>query len=665
MIVSGLLLLFTAAVADSPGTAVGDTVLLLPEVRVERDRPRTPAELRQPTGFVSNLEARPAGTAVSSLPLALARAAGLRVVQNGGLGAFSTVTLRGAPASQVGVLVDGEPLQSAATSVVSLGDVPAAAIDAIEVYRGAVPLGFGLPAPAGAVNLVTLPRARGFDVRAAGGSFGTWELRGLGGGRRGPFALDVNAGHQESHGDFDYLDDNGTPFNSGDDSTFARRNNAFEANHGIASLRWQAPRAFDVELRQDWFQREQGFPGRGAITTREANESLDRWMTRLTIDRKGERAWPGVHLRAGLRRERSQFADPLGELGWGKIETDDRFSGEHAGAEVRWDQLPFGFAVRGSGSYRVERANVANAADPYADPPQSTREGLGAAIIVEENIADRILLHAARRWDRLDDELHGLGTAGIPFQSDVVREIDTPQLGARVRVISGVELRANWTDAWRAPEFGELFGNQGSVIGNLTLRPEHVRTWDAGGVVHLRRAGGAWLELEYAHFESRGDDMILYRPTQASVRPQNLASVRIEGDEVSLRAAATSWLNATFAWTGQRAIDAGTWAPWIGKQLPGRPGSRIYSRLDGEWSRLGAFVDVDATSLTYLDPSNRTVVPARALVGAGGSWRLTPGVALVLEGRNLGDVRSTDVLGYPLPGRSIYAACEARVGPAP
>ncbi len=178
-------------------------------------------------------------------------------------------------------------------------------------------------------------------------------------------------------------------------------------------------------------------------------------------------------------------------------------------------------------------------------------------------------------------------------------------------------------------------------------------------------SGSPWAEVEYAHFESRGEDMILYRPTQASVRPTNVASVRIEGDEVSARASAWAGLSATFAWTGQRAVDAGTWAPWIGKQLPGRPGSRIYGRLDGSWARLGLFTDVDFTSLTYLDPSNRTSVPARALIGAGGSWRLTPGLEFVLEGRNLGDVHSYDVLGYPLPGRSIYAACEARVGPAP
>jgi outer membrane receptor protein involved in Fe transport len=69
--------------------------------------------------------------------------------------------------------------------------------------------------------------------------------------------------------------------------------------------------------------------------------------------------------------------------------------------------------------------------------------------------------------------------------------------------------------------------------------------------------------------------------------------------------------------------------------------------------------------MTYLDPSNRTSVPARALVGAGATWYVTPRLELVLEGRNLGDVRTADVLGYPLPGRSVYVACEASWGSTP
>ena len=44
----------------------------------------------------------------------LATAAGVRIVQYGGLGAFSTVSLRGAPPGQVSVYLDGAPLTSAA-----------------------------------------------------------------------------------------------------------------------------------------------------------------------------------------------------------------------------------------------------------------------------------------------------------------------------------------------------------------------------------------------------------------------------------------------------------------------------------------------------------------------------------------------------------------------
>ena len=64
------------------------------------------------------------GRALETMSDVLAEAAGVRVLQYGGLGAFSTVSLRGAPAGQVAVYLDGAPLTSAAHGVVNLADLP-------------------------------------------------------------------------------------------------------------------------------------------------------------------------------------------------------------------------------------------------------------------------------------------------------------------------------------------------------------------------------------------------------------------------------------------------------------------------------------------------------------------------------------------------------------
>ncbi len=77
------------------------------------------------------------------------------------------------------------------------------------------------------------------------------------------------------------------------------------------------------------------------------------------------------------------------------------------------------------------------------------------------------------------DQLRATLVAGQAYALDRVRVLDAPQLGARARLPRGLEARANWSRSARAPEFLELFGNQGDVLGNQ-LVPESGENWDAG-----------------------------------------------------------------------------------------------------------------------------------------------------------------------------------------
>jgi len=123
----------TAARAALPPDSIA---VVLPEVRVERERVLRDAQRRAPTAFVTELATGQSNRALESLSDVLAQAAGVHIEQYGGLGAFSTVSLRGAPPGQVSVYLDGAPLTSAAHGVVNLADVPATAIDHVEIYRG-------------------------------------------------------------------------------------------------------------------------------------------------------------------------------------------------------------------------------------------------------------------------------------------------------------------------------------------------------------------------------------------------------------------------------------------------------------------------------------------------------------------------------------------------
>src|SRR5207253_9135856 len=110
---------------------------------------------RDPTAFATVIETPAAPTEVKTLTDALADAVGVQVRRFGGLGDFSTVSIRGSSAGQVQVYLDGVPLSRAENEVVNLADLPLDAVDHVEVYRGATPLAFAQSGPGGVVNVVS------------------------------------------------------------------------------------------------------------------------------------------------------------------------------------------------------------------------------------------------------------------------------------------------------------------------------------------------------------------------------------------------------------------------------------------------------------------------------------------------------------------------------
>jgi iron complex outermembrane receptor protein len=660
--------------ADAPRRArLADTVTVLPGLRVERERVLSDARRRLPTAFVTDLRANASARAMESVSELLSQAVGVHVAQYGGLGSFSTVSLRGAAPGQVSIFLDGVPLTSAAHGVVSLGDLPATAIERVEVFRGLGPLGLGVATPGGAINLVTVSTPGLREVHLSRGSFGTWEGRGTAGFERGKVGLLLHAGYQGSAGDYRFRDDNATDFNPADDSTKTRLNNRFDAWSALASVVWQPRSGLRVHAREELFHKAQGLPGLGADQALATRLAFLRALSLLEVAREGAGLAPRATLRLSADHERSRFRDTRladrGELGTGRHDTDDRSGAEGLALSLAWERPAPWLALECAGSLGRERAEPSDAADGLPDPPTSRRLSRGAMAGLQLRTPDgRLVLHAARRWDRIADHLRSLAVGGALASADVERALDSPQLGARLGLGHGFEVRANWARASRAPGFLELFGDQGSVAGNPALRPESAENRDAGAAWrgHLAGVEGA---LEWAHFRSDARDLVVFvKNSASSVKAQNFSRARVSGEEWSARLDLPVRLFLSATWSWQSALNEGPQpAFWVGKRLPGRPSRQGLARL--EWrpeGRLGlhAGVELELIGDNVLDPYNLQRVPERRLAGASLSVSPFPAaLRLTLEGKNLLDDRAVDVGGFPLPGRSVFLGCTWRNAP--
>ena len=634
----------------APHAAPPVPVVMMPRVDVDAARAR--AQRRAPTAFVTMLGTRPDLHALSSLDEALVEAAGVRVTQYGGMGAFSTMSVRGMPPGHVTVLLDGVPLTSAAHGIVDLAGIPVTAVDAIEVYRGAAPVSLGTPTPGGAVNLVTQPGADTRSLRLAAGSFGSAEAQGSFGATRGAWSLLAHGGWQGSDGDFLYQDDNGTPLEPTDDTMARRQNARFDAASVLARGGYAPGASLQAHARVEYFRRGQGVPGPGSTPALTARYAEDR--TLVASDARlspGKRA-PALELRGSFAREHSGLRDTQGELGYGRVDTHERFDDAAAAAELSSPAAWSAFALRAGGAMRGESARPAAPTAGLPDPPPSHRTTNSAWASADvHGLGDRVLLHASQRWDAQHETILDTRSTGTIRERSAERWLNAPQLGARIRVVDGLELKANASRSARAPELDELFGNDGSITGNPTLVPEHGENWDAGAAWT-----GSWMHMRmsasWSHHASHVENMILYeRSNPRGARPVNVGAARLFGEETELRLGyAGAELSASTAWLS--ATDRSPIAFYHGRRLPQRAERQSYARLawhGGGWSVAS---DVEYLGDTYLDRANFRLSPSRTLVGAS-LGRTFRGLSLLVEGRNLGDQLVEDVAGFPLPGRML------------
>ena len=180
-------------------------------------------------GSVTVLEVDETLAATADVASLVDGAAGTTVVQLGGLGDFSAVSLRGSTLRQVQVHLDGIPLNPDGGDVVNLSELPLGAFSQVEVWRSAPPPGLLASPIGGVVNLVTGEEPRATRLSATGGSLGTARATGFGSGRTEIGGADADGiafvDAFRTDGDFGYFADQGTIHDLLDDRRLERANN--------------------------------------------------------------------------------------------------------------------------------------------------------------------------------------------------------------------------------------------------------------------------------------------------------------------------------------------------------------------------------------------------------------------------------------------------------
>lgn len=614
-------------------------------------RARRAGEDRAPA-FVEVIRLEEQGAAVS-LPELLERAAGVEVRRQGGLGSFSTLSIRGSTAEQVQVYLDGVPLNQAMGGGVDLGRLPAGGIESVEIYRGAVPARLGGNSLGGVVQLRTRGAAQRPQFRFQGmaGSFGTWQASGTASGPwRGGNYLGLVEG-TASRNDFSFLDDNGTPYNPADDEWTRRRNSDFfglrallKAERPWGKARLQAHNTLDLK--------HQGIPGIGNFQAEKVR--FDTWQDIAEVALSGPAgAAAGYRLAAWHLLQLDEYKDLLGEVGTGLQRTGNTTRSAGTQAELHLlagQQVLATVFARGSREVFSPEDLLRSAAALGANRRHNlllggegeVEVGDGRGVVV---VGGQTQFIADARAAPVRPVVSGAGRTNTQVLSG-------GRLGGQWRLGGGWALQGHIGRYQRPPSFYELFGDRGAVIGNTELRSETGVHGDAGVV--CRPAAGRLRLLEVAAYRKQIDELIRFvQNSQQVSRPHNIGRAVIQGIEAraALRAHRVD-LSGNYVY--QQAINRSAFPFERGRELPNAPRHALNLRAALNAGGGELYYELSCESRHFLDRANLRPVARRTLHTLGGALRRGGGLELAAEIRNLTGNQVADLWGYPLPGRAFF-----------
>jgi iron complex outermembrane receptor protein len=652
----------TAGPADTSQSVLRG-VIRLPAVEVQAPRVRSDSLLRTTPGLAQGYDVSHARGRALMVSDVLSGAVGVHVRELGGAGSFATASIRGSTPSQVAVYLDGVPLNQAQYGVVNMADLPIEALDAVEVFRGAAPLTLDSPG-GGAVNLVSSARTgRWARITGGVGSFGT--LRGdLGlGWQAGRWGAFVVGQYLESQGDYEFLDDNATPFNPQDDQVETRRNN-WARTAGITTRLLGEGGPLRLSLTHDLLRKRNGAPGVGANQVLASSIRTERDVLNLLLgERRGLALSPGSSLRLYGAWHRDRFADPEGRLTGVRQASDDRTERRGAVATV-----PISLPARQRLTFTAEARRETYRPRIVLPTPRalagSRRDYLawGAEHGWSLPALRLIVLANWRRTETRDSFPAGPAYPGA-FPSPAVSRtivLDRPALGITLDLASGIALKTSIAGLARTPTLEELFGNRAGIYGNPMALPEQVTTRDIGFIGRGARPAATWLpsafELQSSVYRSDAEDLLIYiQNSQRSVVAMNVSSARLWGIEWDAKLTWRRGLTCNSSWTRQWTRDESEVAYWRGRELPSRPRDEISVQSAYTRHRWRVFHGYHFVSANWLDRYNAERARARHIHDVGLSLRPPlRGLEWTVECRNVGDALVEDYAGYPLPGRTFY-----------
>lgn len=548
----------------------------------------------------------------------------VNIARNGGVGAQSSVFIRGGDSSQTLVLIDGVRINdpSSPNAAFDFGALLTGNIGRVEVLRGPNSVIWGSQAIGGVVNIQTLEPTESFAVnaRAEYGYQDTANVQANISGRTGIVSGSIGGGLYRTTG------------------ISALVGGTERDGYRNASANGKLKIAFTDDISLDF----RGYYNRGEVQF----DSTFPLSPNALPETENEQFLGYVGLNAKLLDGRftnrlSYTRTDISRIGSDVVRpvnfnvntikaTLDRF--EYHGAFDVADAAKLVFGVEHERSF-ASTFFPANGPGTVPDRAKTNvTSGFGQLIVKPFT---GLTLTGGARYDDYSD-YGGQTTFGANFAY-------TPNDGKTL-------IRGTYAEGFRAPTLTEAL----LPFGNVALKPETAKSFDVG--VEQSLLDGKILATA-TYFRRNSRDLITF--SFATFQSENIAKARGEGAEFGLALRPTSNLNvaANFSFVDATSRSAGS----FGNQLARRPQENV--NLSADWQTpigLNIGTTITLTGDAFDNLGNTVRLDGYALVGLRAAYSVNERIEIFGRVENLGDENYQTASGFNSLRRNAYVGARVK-----
>lgn len=622
----------------------------------------------------------------------LATVSGVRVRNSGGAGSTADVSINGMRGNAVRLYVDGIPIEFVSAGL-NISQIPLNAIKRVDVYKGVIPVEIGTDALGGGINIVSNQPSFNY-LRASYriGSFNTHQ-----GGLVVGTVNKKQTAYFNLSSSFDYSDNNykmkAVDIISGKPIEAERFNDQFMSFYTRASVGLMNKKfADDLQLTLTYVKLYRQYQNGLMVNTvpyGEADYRANNYTFLLKYDKtfiermevntissygildyvftdttKNIYSWTGqVYDRATHGGESTNHSMPQ----FPHITTDGLVNRTtlkyHIGNTGKFTLSNFIASQQQKGYNPL--INEGTGEIDYLKRPHNMLKNISGLQYEFSSFGKKLTTNASGKF-------YYYRLKGIERATEHPIESSNTRFGWNMSVkydfTDGFFARTSYERATRIPDFGEVFGNNATIVSNLTLKPEESNNFNLGGA-YTRKMNVKTLYAEMNGFYRQQTNRIFLNANSGIFSTyENRQSVDVKGLEATIKLSPVKNLHATVNITYQSIILKKSGLPNMqfqdGKRLPNEPVFFYNAELRYDLKRrekdlatLYLFynhMDEFAYIYTGQQYNKDNYVPSQDQLDAGLSRKFHQGQLTVSANiQNILDQELFDHYKVPRPGRSF------------